>query len=155
MAIVRWDPFREMMTLRNSMDRMFDDSMFRRLQAVPDGAEAHLSMDVYQSEDAIVIQAVLPGVEPDDVDISITGETVTIKGEVKKEEEIKEENYLLKERQYGSYSRTLQMPIQVQGDKAEAMFENGLLTLTLPKAEAVKPKQIKVSPKAIVEGKKK
>ena len=151
MAIVRWDPFSEMMTLRNSMDRMFEDSMLRRLQSSPDSGEGYMSMDVYQSDDNIVIKAVLPGVKLDDLDISITGETITIKGESKKDEQIKDEQYLLRERQYGSYSRTLQMPIQVQGDKADATFEDGILTLTVPKAESVKPKQIKVKAKSMIE----
>lgn len=154
MAIVRWDPFREMVTLRNSMDRMFEDSILRRLQATSDSTDGYLATDVHQTDDAITIKAVMPGVKPDDVEISITGETVTIRGESKKEEEIKEENYLLRERQYGTYSRTLQMPVQIQGDKAEAVFEDGILILTLPKAEEVKPKQIKVKAKPMIEGKK-
>jgi HSP20 family protein len=154
MAIVRWDPFREMMTLRNSMDRVFEDSILRRLQTSPENGDGYMAMDVHQTDDAIIVTSAMPGVKPDDVDIAITGETVTIKGETRQEEEVKEDNYLLKERQYGTYSRTLQMPVQIQGDKAEATFEDGILTLTLPKAEEVKPKQIKVQAKPMIEGKK-
>lgn len=95
-----------------------------------------------------------PGFKPEDVDISITGDTITIKGERKEEQEIKEDNYLYKERRNGTFTRSVLIPVKVKSDKAEAVFENGVLTLTLPKAEEVKPRQIKVKATQITEGKK-
>jgi len=155
MAIVRWDPFREMMTLRNAMDRMFEDSIVPRIQSITNGGEAPMALDVYQTDDEVVIKAALPGVKPEDVDISITGDTVTIKGEMKEETEVKEENYLHRERRYGTFSRIVQVPVSVREDQAEATFEDGVLKLSLPKAEEVKPRQIKVKARNLVEGEKK
>lgn len=155
MALVRWDPFREMMTLRNAMDRMFEDSMVRRYQDVSESGEGYLPLDVYQTENDFVVRASMPGAKPEEVDISLTGDTLTIKGEHKEEQEIKEQNYARKEIRYGSFNRSIVMPTQIQSDKVEATFDNGILTLTLPKAEAVKPKQIKIKPKSIIEGAKK
>lgn len=155
MAIVRWDPFREMMTLRNAVDRMFEDSIVPRITSLNNGGETPMALDVYQTDDEVVIKASLPGVKPEDVDISITGDTVTIKGEMKEEAEVREENYLHRERRYGTFSRMVQVPVSVQEDKAEATFEDGILKLSLPKAEEVKPRQIKVKARALVEGEKK
>jgi HSP20 family protein len=102
----------------------------------------------------VVVKASLPGVKPEDVDITISGDTLTIKGETKTEEEVKREDYLYQERRYGSFSRTIALPSSLQTDKAEATFENGVLTLTIPKIEEVKPKTIKVKPKEVIEGEK-
>jgi HSP20 family protein len=110
---------------------------------------------MYQTANDVVIKASLPGVKPEQVDISITGDTITIKGEHKEEEEVKEEDYFRKERRYGAFGRSIQIPVSVQSDKAEAVFENGILTLTLPKAEEIRPKQIKVKAKTMIEGAKK
>jgi len=97
----------------------------------------------------------LPGFKPEEVDISITGDTLTLKGEHREEKETKNENYLLQERSYGSFSRSITIPVEVKSEKAEASFEDGVLTLTLPKAEEVKPKQIKVKARPMIEGEKK
>lgn len=102
----------------------------------------------------MVVKTAVPGAKPEEVDISITGDTLTIKGERKEEKEVKEADYFLKEHVYGSYSRTVTIPVPVQADKAEAAFENGILTLTLPKKEEAKPKQVKIKPKATIEGAK-
>jgi HSP20 family protein len=146
--LVRWEPFRELMSLREAMDRLFEDSFVRPRAGLlaPAGVEA-LAVDMYETDDAIVVKSAIPGVKPADVDVSITGDTVTIKGETKAEEEIKEENYMRRERRYGSFCRSLTIPIPVVSDKAEAEFEDGILTLTLPKAEEVRPKAIKVRAK--------
>jgi len=103
----------------------------------------------------VVVKASLPGIKPEEVDITISGDTLTIKGEHKEEQKVKQEDYLRKERYYGAFSRSLILPVQVKSDKAEAVFENGILTLTLPKAEEVKPKQIKVKASKMIEGAKK
>jgi HSP20 family protein len=145
-----------MLSLRQAMDRLFDDSFVRGSRALPGDVEAGLlPLDVYQTDNDVVIKATIPGITPEEVDIFITGDTVTIKGEQKEESEVKEEDYMLKERRYGSFSRSITIPVSVKSDKADATFDNGVLTLTLPKAEEIKPKQIKIKPKAMIEGAKK
>jgi len=137
------------------MDRLFEDSFVRPSRFWPDGGRGQLPIDMYQTQNDVVVKAALPGFKPDEVDISITGDTLTIKGEHKEEQEIKDEDYFYKEHRYGGFSRSVVIPVQVNSDKAEATFENGILTLTLPKAEEIKPKQIKVKAKAMIEGAKK
>ena len=153
--LIRWEPFREMTTLGDAMDRLFEDSFVRPSRLWTDGSRGDLPIDMYQTANDVVVKASLPGFKPEEVDISIAGDTLTIKGEHKEEKEVKEEDYLYKERRYGSFTRSLPIPVQVKSDKAEAVFENGVLTLTLPKAEEIKPKQIKVKAKAMIEGAKK
>ena len=156
MDLVRWDPFREMTTLRDAMDRLFEDSFVRPSRFWPDQlGRGQLPIDMYQTANDVVVKATLPGLKPEEVDISITGDTLTIKGEHKEEQEVKQEDYFYKEHRYGGFSRSVAIPVQVKSDKAEATFENGVLTLTLPKAEEIKPRQIKVKPKAVIEGGKK
>jgi HSP20 family protein len=106
-----------------------------------------MPIDMYQTPNEVVIKAALPGIKPEDVDIGISGDTLTIKGEAKVEEEIEEEDYLCQEHRYGSFSRSVTLPSSLSTDKAEADFENGMLTLTIPKAEEVKPRMIKVKAK--------
>ena len=142
MSISRWEPMSDFMTLRQAMDRLFEDSFVRAGRLVDGGTAAHLPIDVYTTKDAVVIRASVPGVNPDDVEITVEGETVTIRGEIKPAEE--EGNYLLQERRYGPFARSIELAIPVQADKADAVFKNGLLTLTIPKAEEIKPKVIKV-----------
>jgi len=146
--LVRWDPFHDLVSLREAMDRLFEESFVQPQGGwlAPVGMET-LAVDMYETDDAIVVRTVVPGVKPEDLDVSVTGDTLTIKGETKAEEEVKEENYIRRERRYGSFCRSLLVPIPVVADKAEAEFENGVLTLTLPKAEEVKPKAIKVKAK--------
>ncbi len=145
MAIRRWEPFSELMSLREAMDRLFEESFVRptRLAPVLDYTRM-VPIDVYQTENEVVVKASLPGVKPEDVDISILGDMLTIKGETKSEQEVKEENYQRRELRYGAFTREISLPAIVQADKAEATFENGMLTLHIPKAEEAKPKQIKV-----------
>jgi len=112
-----------------------------------------MPLDVYQTPNELVIKATVPGVKPEEVDITITGDTLTIGAEVK-EEKIEKAEYLYRERRFGSATRTITLPKALKGDQAHASFENGVLTLTIPKAEEAKPRQIKVKPQGIVEGKK-
>jgi len=154
--LIRWEPFREMMTLRDAMDRLFEDSFVRPSRLFwPELGRGDLPVDMYQTANDVVVKASIPGLKPDEVDISITGDTLTIKGEHKEEKETKEQDYFYKERRYGAFSRSLTIPVPVKAEKAEATFENGVLTLTLPKAEEAKPKQIKVKAKQMIEGAKK
>jgi HSP20 family protein len=148
MSIVRWEPLRDFMTLREAMDRLFEDSFVgsRRREWLP-GAEGTPALDMYQSDDCAVVKASVPGVKPDDIDITISGNAMTISGETKEEEEVKEESYIRRERRSGSFSRSILLPEGLEPDKAEASFEDGVLTLTIPKAPETKPKVIKVKGK--------
>ena len=148
MAIERWHPFTELMSLRQAMDRLFDDSFVRPSRILSTLGEARApTLDIYQTPNEVVVKAALPGLKPEDVSIDITGETLTIKRESKAEQEVKREDYLYQERRYGAFSRSVVLPSGLEPDKAEATMEDGVLILTIPKAEAVKPKAIKVKAK--------
>jgi HSP20 family protein len=148
MAIERWHPFTELMSLRQAMDRLFEDSFVRPSRALEAlGEVAAPALDIYQTPSEVVVKAALPGVKPENVSIDITGETLTIKGGHKAEQEIKKEDYLYQERHYGTFSRSVVLPSGLKTDKAEATMEDGVLTLNIPKAEEVKPKAIKVKAK--------
>jgi HSP20 family protein len=130
------------------MDRLFEESFVRpRSWLAPTDGAATLALDVHESADDVTVKASIPGVKPEDIDISVTGDTLTIKGETREEKEEKEGNYHLHERRYGAFQRSVSLPTLVKADKASAEFENGVLTLTLPKVEEVKPKSIKIKAK--------
>jgi HSP20 family protein len=141
-SLVRWEPFREMINLRDVMDRLVDDAYFRPRSAM--GALAAPAIDMIEDEDEIVVQAALPGIKPDEVNLTITGDVLTIRGETKSELDQERDNYLLRELRFGSFSRSVPLPTTVVADKAKAQFENGVLTLSLPKAEEVQPKTISI-----------
>ena len=149
--LTRWDPFREMISLREAMDRLFEESFIRPrarfAEYAGDGGQRYLYLpvDVYTTEDEVVVHAMLPGVSPEDVDISFEGNTLTISGEIPAPAQ--DVNWIVQETAYGPFRRTITLNIPVNTDKAEAVFENGWLTLHLPKAEEVKPKHIKVKAK--------
>jgi len=145
-SIVRWEPFRDVVSLRDAMDRMFEDGFMRPF--APFWGEGSLTVDVYETEESVVVKTAVPGVKADDIEVSVTGDTLTIRAETKENEEIKKENYLRRERRYGSYCRSITLPGGLQADKAEADYNDGILTLTFPKAEEVRPKNIKVSSKS-------
>ena len=143
--VTRYDPFSEMVTLRQAMDRLFEDSFVNPLTLrAYSGEAAAPALDVHETGDDIVVTAALPGLKAEDVDITITGQSLSIRGEFKADEKVQRDQYLYRERRYGSFNRQLQLPVRVQGEAANATFENGLLTLTIPKAEEVKPRQIQV-----------
>jgi HSP20 family protein len=145
--ITRFDPFSEMVTLRQAMDRLFEDSFVNPLTLRSYNGEAPgPALDVHETGDEIVVTAALPGLKAEDVNITITGQTLTVRGEFKADDKVKREQYLYRERRYGSFQRQLQLPVRVQGDAATASFEDGVLTLAIPKAEEVKPRQIEVKP---------
>ena len=148
MTVTRWTPWREMMTVREAMDRLFEESFVRPRQRWGEGAPERtfrLPLDVYTTPEEIVIVASLPGLTPDEVDIIIEGDTLTIRGELRPPLENVE--YLFQERLCGAFSRTLTLNVPVEAGKAEAVFENGVLMLTLPKAEETRPRVIKVKSK--------
>ncbi len=147
MSIARWEPFREILTLRDAMDRLFEESFVRpRAGWLGAAGLGRLDLDIYETKDDLVVKAAVPGVRPEDVDITVTGDTLTIKGETKEETETKKGNYYRKERRYGQFARSVSLPVAVRSDKAEARFKDGVLTLTLPKAEEAKARVIKIKP---------
>ena len=143
--LTRWEPVREMMTLRDAMDRLFDDAFTRPLSL--SGVSATPAIDMYQTEDEVVVKATLPGLTADDVDITVTGETLTLRGEYKQETEEKQATYHIREQRSGSFERSLLLPTDVKADKANANFENGVLTIAMPIAEEVKPRSITIKTK--------
>jgi HSP20 family protein len=103
-----------------------------------------MPMDIYETADHIVVKAAVPGVKPEEIEVTITGDLLTIKGETKTEEKVEKENYLRQERRYGSFCRQVNLPVAVKTESVQATFENGVLNLELPKSEAVKTKTVKV-----------
>lgn len=145
--LTTWDPFQEFVSLREAMDRLFEESFVRPRRLVAGDGEARLPVDMYETTNEIVVKARVPGVNPDDLQITATEDAITIKGRFTSEaesEEAKKWNWLYHELWHGTFSRVLPLHTKVQIDKVEANFKNGLLTLTIPKAEEVKPKTITV-----------
>jgi HSP20 family protein len=143
--ITRQDPFTEMVSLRQAMDRLFEDSWVSPLSwRGVTGEPISPALDVHETTDEIVVTASLPGLKAEDVEITMTGQTLTVRGEFKADETVDRDQYLYRERRYGTFNRTLQLPVRVEGDRAEATFTDGILTLRIPKAEEVKPRQIQI-----------
>jgi HSP20 family protein len=141
--LIRWDPFREMMSMRSSMDRLLD-----RFFEEPFGdwqtADWGLPLDLTENEDEFIVKASVPGIDPDDLEITLSENTLTIKGEIRKEQEKEEQRYHLRERRFGRFTRSISLPANVKSDQIEADYNKGVLTLRLPKTEEVKPKRIPV-----------
>jgi HSP20 family protein len=144
--LTRWEPVREMMTLREAMDRLFDDA-FTRPISLRDGGWSTPAVDMYQTDDEVVVKAALPGFKADEVQINVTGDILTLRGEMQHEEEKKEKSWHIREHRWSSFERSVALPTAVVSDRANADFENGILTIKLPKAEEVKPKTITVKAK--------
>jgi HSP20 family protein len=138
-------PINEVVTLREAMDQLFDDAFMRPMGQ--GGLGGIPAIDMYQTKDNVIVKAGLPGLKPEDVQISITANVLSLSGEFKEESEQKEKAYHLREQRYGSFERSVPLPTDVQTEKASADFENGVLTITLPKSEAVKPKTINIKAK--------
>ena len=145
MAIERWDPFREAISLRDAMNSLLQESFVRPGGLQGQDGHGTLPLDVVEMEDEFVVKASLPGVKPEDVQITVHGDTLTIRGESKAEQEKKGEQWHLRERRFGSFQRSVALSTPVDSDRAQAHYEHGVLTLTLPKSEAAKPRQIKVT----------
>ncbi len=146
-GIVRWEPFREMVSLREAVNRLFEDSFVRPMSGLLPFEGAQLAVDIMDTKDDVIVKATVPGVKPEDIDVTVSGDTLAIKGEFKAEAKTEEANTIRQERRYGAFERTLALPTPIVADKAKAAFENGVLTLTLPKAEEAKPKVIKIKTK--------
>jgi len=147
--LTRWEPEREMMTLREAMDRLFNDAFTRPFSLMREGGSNWSSpaIDMYQTGDEVVVKAALPGLKAGEVQINVSGDVLTILGETKQEEEKRDRSWHIREHRWGSFERSVVLPTGVKSDQAKAEFENGILTITLPKAEEVKPKTITVKAK--------
>ena len=147
--LTRWEPAREMMTLRDAMDRLFDDAFTRPFSLSREGGSNWSSpaIDMYQTGDEVVLKAALPGIKPDEVQINVTGDVLTIRGETKHEEDKQDKSWQIREHRWGAFERSVRLPTGVIADKAKAEFDNGILTISLPKSEEVKPKMISVRTK--------
>jgi HSP20 family protein len=141
-----------MLNLRNTVDRLFETT-FGDLNSGTHTVSWGLPLDVIERDDEFIVRASVPGINPDDLEITFTDNTLTIKGEVKSENEVKDARYHMRERRYGSFSRTVSLGSRIQGEKIEAKYENGVLELSLPKSEEVKPKRIQIHPAKMIDPK--
>jgi HSP20 family protein len=143
-TLARWEPFRGIANLQEQINRLFDDVVFRGSD------ESSLTswappVDIYETEHELVVKADLPEVDPKDLDIRVENNVLTIRGERKFEKKVDEDNYLRIERSFGSFTRSFSLANTVNPDAIKADYSNGVLTLTIPKREEAKPKQIKVN----------
>lgn len=141
--LTRWDPFREMWTLRSAMDRLFENAL-SGTQTTWQPTQWDLALDVAETEDGYLVKASLPGINPDDLEITFTNNTLTIKGEVKEDEEVEQARYHLRERRRGTFTRSISLPSGIKADEISASYDAGVLKLHLPKADEVRPKRIEV-----------
>jgi len=146
MAIERWDPFREAISLRDAMNSLLQESYIRpgAMQGQNGGGANTLPLDISENENEFLVRASLPGVKPEDVQITVHGNTLSIRGESYAEQEKKGEQWHLRERRHGAFQRSVSLSTPVDSDKAEARYDNGVLTLKLPKSEVARPRQIKI-----------
>lgn len=142
MALTRMRPFEELASVRDVMQRWFDET--GREGIAPRFFRPAVPIDMHETDKEYVLKASLPGVRPEDIDIQLSGEMLTIRGEMKRDETIKRDNYLCQEREYGTFARTIALPGLVQADKVDARFANGELTLTLPKTAEAAARRIQV-----------
>lgn len=151
-AVAPWRPLSEITRWEREMERVFDDFLERRGRpwwddkwwSIKDLGIPAPAVDLYEEKDEIVAKAELPGIEKDAIQVNVADHLLTIKGEKKKEEETKEKNFYRSERSYGSFSRSVELPAEVQGEKARASFKNGVLEIRLPKTEEAKKKEVQV-----------
>ena len=148
MTIARFHPMPDVVTLREAMDRLFEDSFIRpnTWTGLPAGQIA-VPVDLWETPEAYHLRADLPGLTAEDIDINVTADTVAIAGELKGQTDVSGEGYLRQERRHGKFQRAFTLPTQLESSKVEATFDNGVLTLVMPKAESVRPRQIKINAK--------
>ena len=146
MAIVRWEPFRDLVATQRDFDRLFREAFS------PMFGEGEVStrtwappVDIYETDENLVLKAELPGIDPNNVEIRVEDNSLYLKGERKFEKEVKEQNYHRVERSYGTFTRTFSLPSSISADKVVANYKDGILTLTMPKREEAKPKTIKIN----------
>jgi HSP20 family protein len=145
MSIMRWDPFEEAGTLRRAMDRLFDD-FFATRRPGRDLAEMawEPAVEMFETDHDVVVRAEMPNIDPKNVEITVTNDAITLKGETKHEEEQKDRNYYRRELRYGAFSRTLPLGAEVKASEAKATYKDGVLEVKIPKSERVKPTSVKV-----------
>ncbi|BBA69081.1 Hsp20/alpha crystallin family protein [Geobacter sulfurreducens] len=144
MAIVKYSPFRDMMNMQEQMNRLLDLAWSKQGgEELREGAWQP-PVDIFEDENAVIIKAELPGIDQKDIEVRIEDNTLTIRGERKHEEEVRKENYHRVERYYGGFQRSFSIPATIDQEKVRASSDKGVLTITLPKREEVKPKQITV-----------
>jgi HSP20 family protein len=144
--LVRWDPFNELTPLRQMMNRLMEEAWVRPPTLWSQDSFGQVGLDMYENDDEYVVSAALPGLKPEDLEITAQGNLVTISGETKSEEPASGEQrtYHMRESHYGRFSRQVTLPASVQTDRIQASLDNGVLTLHIPKAEEVKPRRIQV-----------
>ena len=142
--IRRPTPFVDLVSFQDMMERLFDDRLFKPMWIRDGERQVAPPLDLYTTQEAVIARIALPGVKPEDVDVTIADDLVTISGAFKGETETSDAGYIHKELSQGTFSRTFSVPIAIKADAAKAEFTNGLLTLTLPKTEEVKPTHLKV-----------
>ncbi|MGL4649277.1 MAG: Hsp20/alpha crystallin family protein [Caldilineaceae bacterium] len=144
-TLMRWDPSRDLLTMRSMMDRIVNEGIgSQSAQWQRAGEGMALALDVAEEDDTYIVKASLPGVKPEEIDVTLADNVLTIRGELKADEEIKDERYHVRERRWGTYMRSVTLPAPVNQEQIDANFEHGVLTLRLPKSEAVKPRRINV-----------
>lgn len=141
--INRWDPFRELSVLQDRINKMFSEQMGREGERTSSRTWAPV-VDIVESENDLIVRAEIPGMNRDDIDIEVTADSLTIRGERKFDDENKE-RYIRVERPYGPFERAFSIGVPVQPDKVRATYQNGILEVVVPKAEEVKPKKISIS----------
>jgi HSP20 family protein len=144
MSVVRWNPYGEMMSLRQAMDRLLEDSFIQPRGLTGDRDQGGMELDVMERKDAYVIRASMPGVKPEDISVTTERGLLTIRGDSHQEEEQNEGRYYRRERRTSQYARSIALPGEVNADACDASYEHGVLTITLPKAEHEQAKQIAV-----------
>jgi HSP20 family protein len=146
MAIVRFDPFRDLASMQDRINRIFGEAYLRNNdEDVLNRGDWRPVVDIYENDKhEIVLRAELPGLKREEIDIRVENNTLTLRGERKRDAEVKQENYHRVERSYGSFSRSFSLPNTVSAEKVSATFTDGVLTITLPLREEAKPRQIQV-----------
>ena len=142
--MMRWDPFREMVTLRDAMDTLFENALIRPQSGTSGSTFGNLPLDLEETDDNFIVRVSIPGIRPEDVDVSVTDNVLTIKGEVKVDQKKEGARYHVRERRWGAFGRQVALPAGVDANKVQAEYSDGVLLLTLPKAEQAKPKRIQI-----------
>jgi len=154
-GLVPWRPFRELEEMERRFEDIFGRSLLPAWRRLPLEERGWVpALDVFEKEDRFIVKAELPGMKEDDIDVSVVGDTLTIKGEKKTESEVKDEDYYCCERSYGSFFRSIALPSSVDAKKIEASYADGVLEVMLPKAPEVKPKKVPISAKKAASTKK-
>ena len=144
-VLTRWEPFREFSTLQDRMNRLFRETQGNAQDESLTSSSFAPAVDVYEDEHNVTLKIEVPGIDEKDIDVRIENNTLTVHGERKIEKEEKEENYRRVERQYGSFTRTFNLPPTVDAEKVQADYDKGVLKITLPKKAEAKPKQVRVN----------